>query len=212
MSRNYFVVQKKCFRCKAAAGKRRSRYLCRKTTIMNIRLAIAFVFIAALLRILPHPDNFTPLGAMGLFGAAYFSRRPVLLLLPFVALFLSDLYINNVIYSQFYTSFKFITSPWIYLAFGLMMLAGWALLRQNVTPVRVVGASLTASVLFFLVSNFSTWAETALYPKTTAGLMACYTAGLPFFRNTVLGDLFFCAALFGIYEWMTRRSVAVQRS
>jgi hypothetical protein len=179
---------------------------------MKLRLSIALVFLAALTRLLPHPDNFTPIGAMALFGAAYFSRQALTLAVPFIALFVSDLVLNNVIYRQYYPEFTLITSWWIYAAFGLVMLAGWLLLRQNVSPTRVVAASLTASAIFFLVTNFSVWAESAMYPKTPAGLMACYTAGLPFLKNTVLGDLFFSAALFGVYEWAARRQVAVQKA
>lgn len=172
---------------------------------MKLPFAIALVFIAALTRLLPHPDNFTPIGAMALFGAAYFSRHALTLAVPFIALFVSDLILNNVIYRQYYPEFTLITSWWIYAAFGLVMLAGWLLLRQKVSLVRVAAASLFASAIFFLVTNFSVWLEGTMYPKTSAGLMACYTAGLPFLKNTVLGDLFFSAALFGVYEWAMRR-------
>lgn len=193
-----------------------SPYLCgiknKNSDNMKLPLSIALVFLAALTRLLPHPDNFTPIGAMALFGAAYFSRQTLTLAVPFIALFVSDLILNNVIYRQYYPEFTLITSWWIYAAFGLVMLAGWLLLRQKVSPARVVAASLVASAIFFLVTNFSTWAETTLYPKTPAGLMACYTAGLPFLKNTVLGDLFFSAVLFGIYEWMARKQVSAQRA
>lgn len=171
---------------------------------MKSRLSIALIFLAALTRLLPHPDNFTPIGAMALFGAAYFSRQTLTLAVPFIALFFSDLLLNNIVYRQYYTGFTLITSWWIYAAFGLMMLVGWLLLRQKVSPARLVAASLFASAVFFFVSNFSTWAETTLYPKTAAGLMACYAAGLPFLKNTVMGDLFFSAVLFGTYEWAMR--------
>ena len=171
---------------------------------MKLRFAIALVFAAALTRLLPHPDNFTPIGAMALFGAAYFSRQALTLAIPFIALFISDLLLNNIIYKEYYSGFTLITSGWIYLAFGLMMLIGWLVLRHKVNAGRVVTASLGASLVFFLVTNFSTWAETTLYPKTAAGLMACYTAGLPFLKNTVLGDLFFSAVLFGTYEFAAR--------
>ena len=71
---------------------------------------------------------------------------------------------------------------------------------------RVATASIVASALFFLVSNLSTWAETTLYAKNLSGLMACYVAGLPFLKNTVLGDLFFSGVMFGLYEWMLRKT------
>jgi hypothetical protein len=172
---------------------------------MKLPFAIALVFIAALTRLLPHPDNFTPIGAMALFGAAYFSRQMLTLAVPFIALFISDLVLNNVIYRQYFPEFTLITSWWIYAAFGLVMLAGWLLLRQKVSPARVISASLFASAIFFIVTNFSVWLEGTMYPKTAAGLMACYTAGLPFLKNTVLGDLFFSGVMFGTYEWALRR-------
>lgn len=178
---------------------------------MKLRLSIALVFAAALTRLLPHPDNFTPIGAMALFGAAYFSRNTLTLTIPFISLFLSDLILNNVIYSQYYTGFTLITSWWIYGGFALVMLAGWLLLRNNVSPGRVIVASLTASLLFFLVTNFSVWQSGMMYPRTGAGLMACYAAGLPFLKNTVMGDLFFSGVLFGTYEWIGRRWATGQK-
>lgn len=177
---------------------------------MKARIALLLIILAALSRLLPHPVNFTPLGAIGLFGAAYFQRRWMALLVPFAALFFTDLFLNNVIYRVYYPEFKWITSVWIYLAFALVMLVGWLQLRRNVSTPRVVVASLSASVVFFLVSNFSTWAETNLYPKTLTGLSMCYAAGLPYFGNTVLGDLCFSAILFGGFAWAMRQPWAKQ--
>lgn len=172
---------------------------------MKYRLAFALIALAALTRLLPHPHNFTPIGAIALFGAAYFNRQWLMLAVPFAALFLSDLFLNNVVYSGLYgNQFVLVTSWWIYAAFGLVMLAGMGWLSPKVTAPRVLGASLTASLLFFLLTNFSVWAESSMYPKTALGLSACYAAGLPFLGNTILGDLFFSAAMFGIYEWAKR--------
>lgn len=175
---------------------------------MKYRLALALIALAALTRLLPHPHNFTPIGAIALFGAAYFSRQWLMLAVPFAALFLTDLFLNNVIYRELYGgNFILITSWWIYAAFALVMLAGLGWFNKKVNGVRVIGASLSASAIFFLVTNFSVWAESAMYPKTAAGLAACYTAGLPFLGNTMLGDLFFSAALFGVYEWAKRKDM-----
>ncbi len=110
---------------------------------MKFRLALALIVLAAITRLslnlLPAPPhNFSPIAAMGLFGAACFNRRWLALAVPFAALFLSDLFLNNVIYRQFYTEFTLITSWWIYAAFGLVMLIGWAALRQKTSPARVI--------------------------------------------------------------------------
>ena len=169
----------------------------------KILLLAGLVFTAAFLRLVPHAPNFTPLGAMGLFGAAYF-RRSWGLLLPFIALFLSDLVLNNVVYQEYYPNFTLFTSGWTYLAFGAVVLVGLGVFNSKISFTRVGLGSLAASVAFFLVSNLSTFLETGLYPKNFAGLMACYTAGLPFFPNTLLSDLLYSGVLFGAYALMTK--------
>lgn len=173
---------------------------------MKLRFALALIGMAILFRILPHPDNFTPLGAIGLFSAAYLRPFWRALLVPFVALFISDLYLNNVVYAAFYDGFVWLPSVWTYLAYGATILMASILLGGKTTPTRVLGTSVLTSLLFFLVSNFGVWAEGMLgYPKNAAGLAACYAAGLPFLRETLLGDLCFAAILFGTYEWATHR-------
>lgn len=202
---------------KTAQWKGCSFYLCgdpqqkpsttRFNLVMKYRLAFALIALAALTRLLPHPHNFTPIGAIALFGAAYFNRQWLMLAIPFAALFLTDLFINNVIYHELYGGqFKLITSWWIYAAFAMIMVAGMGILRSKVTGIRVFGASISASAIFFLVTNFSVWAESGMYPKTMVGLAACYTAGIPFLGNTILGDLFFSAAMFGVYEWAKQKN------
>lgn len=177
------------------------------TSIMKYRLALALIALAALTRLLPHPNNFTPIGAIALFGAAYFNRQWLMLAVPFAALFLTDLFLNNVIYKELYQGeFTLITSWWIYAAFALVMLAGYGLLGKKVTTIRVLGASLSASGIFFLVTNFSVWLESGMYPTTFTGLSACFAAGIPFLGNTILGDLCFSAAMFGVYEWAKQKN------
>ena len=123
-------------------------------------------------------------------------------MVPFAALFFSDLFLNNVIYRELYgNQFTLITSWWIYAAFALVMLAGMGWFQNKVSGLRVLGASLSGSIVFFLITNLSVWIESGMYPKNMLGLTACYTAGIPFLGNTVMGDLFFSAAMFGIYEW-----------
>ena len=174
---------------------------------MKYRLALALIALAALTRLLPHPSNFTPIGAIALFGAAYFNRQWLMLAVPFAALFLTDLFLNNVIYREFQNGqFTLITSWWIYAAFALVMLVGFGLLGKKVSSIRVLGASLSASGIFFLVTNFSVWLESGMYPQTAAGLGACFVAGIPFLGNTILGDLVFSAAMFGAYEWMKSKN------
>jgi hypothetical protein len=182
---------------------------------MKIRLLFVFVILASLVRLGLHflptpPANFSPIGAIGLFGAAYFSRRWMAFFVPFAALFLTDLILNNVLYAQYYPSFTWFTSVWSYASFALVILAGFLILNTKKTPLTVLGASLSASLIFFLVSNFGVWASSGMYGKSIFDLLMCYVAGLPFLGNTVMGDLFFSALMFGSFEWVMRRNVVPQ--
>lgn len=182
---------------------------------MKIRLLFVFVILAALVRLGLHflptpPYNFSPISAIGLFGAAYFSRRWMAFFVPLAALFLTDLVLNNVLYAQYYPNFTWFTSFWTYGAFSLVILAGFLMLRTKRTPLRVLGTSLSASLIFFLVSNFGVWAVSGMYGKSFFDLLMCYVAGLPFLGNTIVGDLFFSAVMFGSYEWVMRQKVATQ--
>jgi hypothetical protein len=146
---------------------------------------LSAILVAAVLRLVPHPPNFTPIGAMALFSGAYLGRRTIAFAAPLCAMVLSDSVIG------FYSGF------WItYLAVALIVIVGW-LAVSRVSVMRVGAAAIASSALFFLVSNLGTWATSGMYPHTLAGLSACYVAAIPFFQNTVAGDLFYAALLFG---------------
>jgi len=162
---------------------------------------IGLVFAAAMTRLLPHPPNFAPFGALALFGAAYFKKPVVGLLVTLAALGLSDFVLNNTIYAAFDYQFQWA----VYLGFTLIFVLGFFLLKK-VSFQNVLVSAIAASVVFFLVSNFGTWMSGIMpFPKTGAGLLAAYAAGLPMFIYTVLGDLFYCAVLFGSFELMKQR-------
>ena len=146
---------------------------------------LSAIVVAAVLRLVPHPANFTPIGAMALFSGAYLGRRGLAFAAPLGAMVLSDAVLG------FYSGF------WItYVAVALIVVVGFLALSQ-LSVLRIAGAAIASSVLFFLVSNFGTWAASGMYPHTLAGLSACYVAAVPFFQNTVAGDLFYAALLFG---------------
>ncbi|MBI3261382.1 hypothetical protein HYZ64_03375 [Candidatus Berkelbacteria bacterium] len=147
------------------------------------------IFLGFAARLLPHPANLTPVGAIGIFGGAHLPKR-LALALPLVALLLSDLVLG------FYTWQVMVSVYGGFLVYGLAGL--W--IRQDYSIKRMVVGTLGASVFFFLLTNAAVWAFTPLYPHTIAGLGASYLAALPFFRNSLLGDFFYTAALFGVYE------------
>ncbi|MDX1943234.1 MAG: DUF6580 family putative transport protein, partial [Saprospiraceae bacterium] len=125
---------------------------------INIRVGILalMIFAAALSRLLPHPYNFTPISAMGLFGAAYFSKRWLAFVVPFLAMWVSDLMLDNVVYSQYYDGFQWFGHTWVYISFALIVALGFVLLRK-INIINALLASLSASAIFFLVTNFAVW-------------------------------------------------------
>lgn len=165
------------------------------------------IFVAAFSRVIPHMPNFSPLGAIALFGAAHLARKSYALLIPIAATWLSDLFINNVVYAAYYPSFTWFYEGfyWQYGSYLLIVLFGGLLLSKSISLPRVGLGALGASSIFFLVSNFGVWAGGSLYPKTLEGLLLCYTAGLPFLQGTLLGDVLFSAVLFGGYYLLQRR-------
>lgn len=182
---------------------------------INLRfgLLVVLIIMAALSRLLPHPPNFTPLGGMALFGAAYFTKKYWAFLVPLVALWISDLVLNNVVYAAYQEGFVWFSSYmiWVYAAFILMIGLGTVVLKK-IKVSTVLGASFAVSCIFFLVTNFGVWYADVFntYPNNIAGLGAAYAAGLPMFLNTIVGDLFFSGVLFGAYELLKRQYPAVQ--
>jgi hypothetical protein len=172
---------------------------------------IGLIVIAVLSRLLPHPHNFTPLAAIGLFGAAHLKPRWLAFVIPFLAMWISDIFIMNVLYSHIYQEPRFFGHIWVYLAFFLVIVAGFGLLKK-ITWVSVLGASLGASVIFFIVSNFGVWLSSAMYPNNLAGLISCYVAALPFFPNTIAGDLVYCGLLFGAYALYTKKALQTKHA
>jgi hypothetical protein len=178
-----------------------------KTSLRNGFL-IGLILLAVFSRLIPHPHNFTPIGAIALFGAAYFSQKWLALLIPLLAMWISDLFINNVIYGAYYDSFQWMGSAWVYAAFIAISLLGMRALKQVTVP-NILGSSLGASLIFFLLTNFGVWLGSTVYPQSLSGLMASYVAGIPFFGNTVLGDLIYSGMLFGVFAWAKRNSPAL---
>ena len=152
-------------------------------------LAYLFVIIAVAVRFLPHPLAFTPVGAALLFFGARGPRRR--LWLPLVLLAASDVILTTLVYRYPFTWDHIVTWAWYA---GMLWLG--TTLRQNSGALKIMGSALGGSIGFFLVSNFAVWAAWEMYPKSFAGLMTCYDAGLPFFRRAVEGDLLFTAAMF----------------
>jgi hypothetical protein len=155
-------------------------------------LPYLFVVVAVAFRFIPHPWTFTPVAASLLFFGARGSRRQMWI--PWLLLVASDVVLTKIVYAYVLTWDQFVTWAW----YAAIVLLGTTL-KGKLRPLRVIAAALTSSISFFLVSNFAVWAAwTDMYPRTWHGLMMSYTAGLPFFRNAVEGDLVFTLGMFAV--------------
>jgi hypothetical protein len=159
-----------------------------------------YVLAAIALRLLPHPWNPTPIGAMFLFSAATFRSRLEGWILPFAALLISDVLTAELLH-QGHGVFDW---P-VWISFTAVGAVGWVL-RSKIAPLRVLGVAIAGALTFYIVVDFAIWVgRQHTYPHTLAGLMDCYIAALPFLRNDVIGNVVYCAIMFGSYAWIAER-------
>lgn len=163
------------------------------SSLKDIKIApLALVFLGIFSRLLPHPANFAPITAIALFAGVYLPKRYVLIL-PVTILFISDFFLGFYGFSMLYV-------------YGSMLLISFIglYLRNKNSKVNILIFTLFSSLLFFIVTNFGAWLELSMvynyYTKDFAGLVNSYVAGIPFYRNTVLGDVFYSTIFFGGYE------------
>ncbi|MFH0852578.1 MAG: DUF6580 family putative transport protein [bacterium] len=171
----------------------------------KIIIAALIILLAAASRLVKHPFNFAPIAAMSLFAGCYLGKKWGVIL-PLAAMFVSDFFIG------FY-DWQVMLS--VYISLALAFVIGW-FLSKHLKWYNVGFASLLSSVAFFIVTNFAVWAFFSWYPHTFAGLISCFTLALPFFRNTLAGDLVYSAIFFGAYELIlylaARRHLAIQEN
>ena len=156
------------------------------------------VFALALFRLLPHWPNVSPVAAMALFGGAYFADKRLAFIIPFVALFISDLVLG------FHNSMIF-----VYAGFAFTVAIGF-LLKDRINITNTAFAVIASSVLFFLLTNFGAWLTSGLYVKSAAGLMQAYVAGIPFFQNSLLGNVVYAAVIFASYHLLQKNFSALK--
>jgi hypothetical protein len=157
-------------------------------------LIAGIVLAGAALRVIPHPLNFAPIGALALFGGAYFSSKRAAILLPLLSLVAGDIF----------TGFHRLIF-YVYASFLVSVAIGFSLRRRK-SVARIGAATLAGAIQFFLVTNFAVWVESVgNYPKNLGGLAECYIAGIPLFWNTLTGDAFYVALLFGAMALAEKR-------
>jgi uncharacterized protein DUF6580 len=160
----------------------------------RLLLVTGIVLVAAALRILPHPLNFAPIGALALFAGAYFSSRRAAIAVPLLSLVAGDIF----------TGFHRLI-PDVYASFLVSVAIGF-LLRERKSVACIGAATLAGAIQFYLITNFAMWVtSTGSYPKNAAGLVECYFAGIPYFWNTLAGDAFYVTLLFGVMALAEKR-------
>ncbi len=147
------------------------------------------VLFLALSRLIPHPPNFTPLGAMALLAGAYFSNLRLALLIPLAAMLVSDILLG--VHS---------TMVYVYFSVAVIIVLSNRFIKQRSIMNMLVGATLSA-ILFFIITNFGAWLSHDIYAKTINGLQQAYLAGIPFFRDTLLSNLMFtCIGFYALKQ------------
>jgi hypothetical protein len=168
----------------------------KSATLLKIAVFVGLIGLCVAGRLLPHNANSTPLAGAALFAGYFFARRRTAIAVPLAAMLVSDAFIGG---------YQWQVMIAVYAAFAFpVLLRRWVRSRGWSQAARVAGCTLMGSAVFFLVTNFAHWAFFGMYPLTGAGLAAAYVDALPFLRNTVTGDLFWSAALFGTYAAATR--------
>ena len=160
---------------------------------MNIKnISIILVIIAAVLsRFIPHPPNFTPIIAIGLFSGFYFKKdKKLALLIPLFAMIISDIFLGFYLISLF-----------VYLSLALIVLMGFFISNEN-KFLTLIPSAVGSSLIFFIISNFGVFLIG--YPNNLAGLTACYVAAIPFFQNSLFADILFTGIIFLSYDIVER--------
>lgn len=147
------------------------------------------IIIGFLTRFVPHYANFTAIGAIALFSGYYFNNKKIAFIVPILVMLLTDLLIG------FY-QWELLLS--VYVSFSFIVLLGIIIKKRKwlwSLPVSILG-----SLLFFLITNYAFWQFTVFYPQTMEGLISCYIAAIPFFKNALAGDIIYTLILFSSVE------------
>lgn len=155
----------------------------------NLALILLVSFIALLARFIPHWPNFSPLASVMLF-AGFYSKQKKYMLLPLLALFISDIFIG------FYKWEIMLTVYTALLAAGLI----GRLLKKDLNFINITSASLASALLFFISTNFAVWYFGDWYTKDLSGLLLNYSLAIPFFKSTLLSNLLYTGFMFSLYE------------
>ncbi|MET6997297.1 DUF6580 family putative transport protein [Chitinophaga defluvii] len=178
----------------------------KRSSLIQAGIVAGLIFATAMCRIFTNELqlwNFTAIGASALFAGVILKDKRYAYALPLFTLFLTDLFF------QLFTSIQGFYGGQMFFVYGAFLLITWIGTRmKKVNTLTILLASIGSGALFFIISNLGTWLLSGMYPITLSGLMTCYAAAIPFFRNdmfgnfllnTIMGNVFYSGVLFGGY-------------
>ena len=171
----------------------------------RVGLIIGMMVLAAFTRLIPHWPNFTAVLAVALFGGAKFKNAALAVIIPLVIMLITDLSYSTIHYGSTDVVVGFHSlMPLVYICIAITSLIGIYVGKKS-SAGFIIGGSIIASTLFFLVTNAGVWYHSPMFAQNAQGLISCYDLGLPFYRNEVIGDLFFNTILFGVFALASKR-------
>ena len=158
-------------------------------------LAIRLILILSFSRLIPHPPNFTPILAVGIFSGFYFRQLYLSLAIVIFSMFLGDLYLG------FHNTMFF-----TYIALSLSVILGLFIKKLKITEILYCG--LASSAAFFLITNLGAWLTLEMYEKNLSGLLSSYVLAIPFFHNTLISTLFYLIILKLLFTFIAKEKIA----
>ena len=178
--------------------------------------AAVLILVAAISRLVPHPPNFAPIASLAVFGGSVIGNKKYAFILPLGALILSD-----ILFEMFTTTPGFYGMGQLFVYGAFLIITLLATTIKKVNTKNIVWACIWSGAIFFIVSNLGVWATSSFYPKNVTGLMSCYAAAIPFYKNeffgnvvlnSFMGNFFYSALLFGAYAAIKKMAFASNTS
>ncbi len=170
--------------------------------IKNNSIIILFAVLAVVTRFLPHPSNFAPMVGVSVFLAYHLKNKWSGLAISILLWWASNLVMNNVVYSAYFPTFSWLGGSFLAVAISLIVIHFLSQFTLKSTKfINLFATSIISSIVFFVVTNLSVFYDSNLYSQDFAGLTSCFTVAIPFFKMSLLGDLFYTTVLFGAYSF-----------
>ena len=165
-----------------------------KNNLGKYFVPLCLILILSFSRLIPHPPNFTPIIAVGVFSGFYFRNFLLGALIVILSMFIGDLFLG------FHNTMFF-----TYISLAASVLIGFLIKHLKFKEILLSG--LSSSVLFFLVTNFGVWLLSTMYEKSLDGLLQSYVLAIPFFHNTLISTLLYLVVFKLLLEFTVKKKI-----